>query len=251
MTEVADSLTWLKGRHTFKMGLDWRWERLERHPAAVADRIVHLQRHRQRSARHREHRHAAGELPARTGPDLLDRSAAVARSRSRAHFQEYFIQDDWKVSDRLTLNPGLRYTLNFPSTEINGQTAVFNLQTQQLEYPGANPVRPLKKNNFGPRLGGVYRLTDKTILSAGYGLIWIEMAGITTPFTTPTFPFLQTVVAARARHHQPGVRARRTGRASRRSRRRRPPAWDRASSPSTARSAPATCSSGTSRCSAS
>ena len=41
-------------------------------------------------------------------------------------------------------------------------------------------------------MGGVYRLTDKTILSAGYGLVWIEMAGITTPFTTPTFPFLQT-----------------------------------------------------------
>ena len=113
--------------------------------------------------------------------------------RERAHFQEYFVQDDWKVSDRLTLNPGLRYTLNFPSTEINGQTAIFNLQTQQLEYPGTNPVRPLKKNNFGPRFGGVYRLTDKTIMSAGYGLVWIEMAGITTPFTTPTFPFLQTV----------------------------------------------------------
>ena len=36
-------------------------------------------------------------------------------------------------------------------------------------------------------------LTDKTLVSAGYGLVWIEMAGITTPFTTPTFPFLQTV----------------------------------------------------------
>ena len=54
-------------------------------------------------------------------------------------------------------------------------------------------MRPLKKDNFGPRLGGVYRLTDKTIVSSGYGLVWIEMAGITTPFTTPTFPFLQTV----------------------------------------------------------
>src|SRR4029077_4422795 len=62
-----------------------------------------------------------------------------------------------------------------------------------LEYPGDGPVRPLQKNNFGPRLGVVYRLTDKTIVSAGYGLIWIEMAGITTPFTPPTFPFLQTV----------------------------------------------------------
>src|SRR5262249_47269921 len=76
---------------------------------------------------------------------------------------------------------------------INGQTATFNLQSQQLEYPGDNPVRALKKNNFGPRLGGVFRVTDRTIVSGGYGLGWIEMAGITTPFTTPTFPFLQTV----------------------------------------------------------
>ena len=113
--------------------------------------------------------------------------------QERARFQEYFIQDDWKVSDRLTINPGLRYTLNFPSTEINGQTAVFNLQTRQLDYPGKDPVRPLKKNNFGPRFGAVYRVTDRTILSSGYGLVWIEMAGITTPFTTPTFPFLQEV----------------------------------------------------------
>src|SRR5207244_7460547 len=35
--------------------------------------------------------------------------------------------------------------------------------------------------------------TDKTLLSSGYGVVWIEMAGLTTPFTTPTFPFLQTV----------------------------------------------------------
>ena len=83
--------------------------------------------------------------------------------------------------------------MNFPSTEKNGQVAVFNLESKQLDYPGTRPVRPLKKNNAGPRLGAVYRLTDKTIVSSGYGLVWIEMAGITTPFTTPTFPFLQTV----------------------------------------------------------
>ena len=34
---------------------------------------------------------------------------------------------------------------------------------------------------------------DKTVVRTGYGLVWIEMAGITTPFTTPVFPFLQTV----------------------------------------------------------
>src|SRR5262249_13811629 len=113
--------------------------------------------------------------------------------RERARFQEYFVQDEWKATPRLTVTPGLRYTLNFPSTEINGQTAVFDLQRQELTYPGDRPVRPLKKNNFGPRFGLAYRATEHTLVSSGYGLVWIEMAGITTPFTTPTFPFLQTV----------------------------------------------------------
>jgi hypothetical protein len=47
--------------------------------------------------------------------------------------------------------------------------------------------------DFGPRLGIAYRLKDKTVLRAGYGVSWIEQAGITTPFTTPQFPFIQTV----------------------------------------------------------
>jgi hypothetical protein len=192
VSQVADSLTRLKGRHTIKLGLDWRWERLNvvQPPSPTGAFTFNA---------------VGSDLPgvANTGTplasfllgqvQLFSIDLQHAEIRERARFQEYFIQDDWKVSGRLTINPGLRYTLNFPSTEINGQTAVFNLKTQQLEYPGTNPVRPLEKNNFGPRLGGVYRLTDRTIASAGYGLIWIEMAGITTPFTTPTFPFLQTI----------------------------------------------------------
>ena len=192
VSEVADSLTWLKGRHTLKMGLDFRWERIDviQPPSPTGAFTFNA---------------IGSDLPgtANTGTPLASLLLGQVQNFSidlqtdqiqeRARFQEYFVQDDWKVSDRLTINPGMRYTLNFPSNEINAQTAVFNLQTQQLEYPGTEPVRPLKKNNVGPRLGGTYRLTDKTILSAGYGMVWIEMAGITTPFTTPAFPFLQTV----------------------------------------------------------
>ena len=117
--------------------------------------------------------------------------------RNRAHFQEYFVQDDWRLSDRVTVNAGVRYTLNFPSTEENNQVAVFNLQTQQLEYLGRDgqprAARELHTLNLGPRFGIVARITDRTVVRTGYGLVWIEMAGITTPFTTPVFPFLQTV----------------------------------------------------------
>jgi hypothetical protein len=192
VSEVADSLTWLKGRHTFKMGLDFRWERLNViQPPSPTGSFTFTNLFTDQPGVTNTGTPLASFLLGRVQTFSIDLQQGPIQER--AHFQEYFIQDDWKVSNRLTINPGLRYTLNSPSTEINGQTAVFNLRTQQLEYPGNNPVRPLKKDNFGPRLGAVYRLTDKTILSSGYGLIWIEMAGITTPFTTPTFPFLQTV----------------------------------------------------------
>src|SRR5262249_27850508 len=117
--------------------------------------------------------------------------------RNRAHVEEYFVQDDWRPASRVTVNAGMRYTLNFPSTEQTNQAAVFNLETQRLEYLGRDgqprAARELHKLNFGPRLGVVARVTDRTVARAGYGLVWIEMAGITTPFTTPVFPFLQTV----------------------------------------------------------
>ena len=174
------------------MGFDWRWERLNvvQPPSPTGSFTFNALGSNLPSASSTTGTPLASFLLGQVQTFSID--LQQSQIQERAHFQEYFIQDDWKISNRLTLNPGLRYTLNCPSTEINGQTAVFNLDTQQLEYPGSKPVRPLKKDNFGPRLGGVFRVTDKTLVSSGYGLVWIEMAGITTPFTTPTFPFLQT-----------------------------------------------------------
>lgn len=196
VTEVADSLSWLKGRHSIKMGADLRWERLNViQPPSPTGSFTFSS--------------LFTDLPgtANTGTPLASFLLGQVQQfsidlqqqqiQNRAHFQEYFIQDDWRVTDRLTVNAGLRYTLNFPSTEVSNQAAVFNLQTRQMEYLGRNgnptAARQLHKDNFGPRLGIVDRLTDKTVVRVAYGLIWIEQAGITTPFTTPAFPFLQTV----------------------------------------------------------
>jgi Carboxypeptidase regulatory-like domain len=200
VTQVSDSLTWLKGRHSIKMGADWRWERLNvLQPPSPTGSFTF--------GNFFTNLPTDATTAAATGTPLASFLLGQVQQfsidlqqeeiRNRAHFQEYFVQDDWRLSDRVTINGGLRYTLNFPSTEENDQVAVFNLQTQLLEYLGRNDqpraARRLHKNNFGPRFGVVGRVTDKTVVRTGYAVVWIEMAGITTPFTTPVFPFLQTV----------------------------------------------------------
>jgi hypothetical protein len=196
VTQVADTLTWLKGRHTLKVGADIRMARLNViQPPSPTGSFTFS--------------NLFTDLPgvANTGTPFASFLLGQVQQfsidlqqdeiRNRAHFQEYFVQDDWRLSNRVTLNAGLRYTLNFPSTEQNDQVAVFNLETQELEYAGRDgqprAARQLHTSNFGPRVGMVARVTDKTVARLGYGLVWIEMAGITTPFTTPVFPFLQTV----------------------------------------------------------
>src|SRR5262249_4264729 len=108
-----------------------------------------------------------------------------------AHIAEFFVGDDWKVSPRLTLNVGTRYTLNFPSTEVHDQGAIFNLKTQVLDFP--HTARELECCDFGPRVGLAYRLRDTWVIRSGYGMIYFEQSGITTPFTIPQFPFVQTL----------------------------------------------------------
>ena len=196
VTQIADTLTWVNGRHTIKAGADLRWERLNViQPPSPTGAFTFS--------------NLFTDLPgtANTGTPLASFLLGQVqqfsidlqnnRVRNRAHFQEYFVQDDWRVSPRLTVNGGLRYTLNFPSTEIDNQAAVFNLDTRALEYLGRDghprAARELHWRNLGPRLGLVGRVSDKTVVRTGYSLVFIEMAGITTPFTTPVFPFLQTV----------------------------------------------------------
>ena len=170
----------------------------QRRAAAVADRVVHVQQplHRSAGRRATPGTPLASFLLGQVQQFSID--LQQDEIRNRAHFQEYFIQDDWRLSDRVTVNAGVRYTLNFPvdRRERPGRPSSTS-QTQQLEYLGRDgqprAARELHKLNFGPRLGVVGRLTDKTVVRTGYGLVWIEQAGITTPFTTPVFPFLQTV----------------------------------------------------------
>src|SRR4029079_3380625 len=114
VSEVADSLTWLKGRHTLKTGLDWRWERVNViQPPWPTGSFVFTTVGSDLPGVPNTGNAFASFLLGQVQDLKIDLQQTDIQERARG--QEYFIQDDWKVSDRLTLNPGLRYTLNFPS----------------------------------------------------------------------------------------------------------------------------------------
>src|SRR6185436_187542 len=104
VTEVADTLTWVAGRHTWKFGADWRWERLDviQPPSPTGSFTFNA---------------LGSDLPgtANTGTPLASfllgqvQNFSVdlqqAEIKERARFQEYFVQDNWQVGGRLTLTP--------------------------------------------------------------------------------------------------------------------------------------------------
>ena len=196
VTHLVDALTWARARHLVKMGFDFRWERLNvLQPPSPTGSFQFTSLFTDAPGVVNTGAPLASFLLGQVQTFSID--VQQDQIRNRARIQEYFIQDDWRIHDRVTVNAGVRYTLNFPSVEEHDRSAVFNVKTQQLEYVGrdgrSRSVRRLHTSDLGPRLGVVARLTEDALARIGYGLIRIEQAGITTPFTTPHFPFVQTV----------------------------------------------------------
>ena len=199
VTQVFDMVSRVQGRHLLKAGLDLRWEHMDAvQPPNPTGNFSFSTLYTNIPTSSTSGSALASFVLGQVDTFSIDLQQSTIRPR--AHIAEFFIQDDWKVTPRLTVNAGLRWTLNFPSTEAHNQGAVFNLTTQLYQYLGQNgfprSARELHWDNFGPRLGLAYMVTPRTVVRSSYGLIFIEQTGITTPFTTPQFPFLQTVSQA-------------------------------------------------------
>lgn len=199
VTQVFDMISRVQGRHALKAGIDLRWEHLDAvQPPNPTGNFGFSTLFTNQAGVTNSGSPLASFLLGQVNTFSIDLQNRTIRPR--AHIAEFFLQDDWKAAPNLTVNAGLRWTLNFPSTEAHDQGAVFNLATQQYQYLGkdgfSHAARELHYGNFGPRLGLSYMATPKTVIRCSYGLTFIEQTGITTPFTTPQFPFLQTVQQA-------------------------------------------------------
>ena len=194
--ELVDGVGYTRGRHSIKAGIDARWYQLNavappNPTGSFAFTTTGTNQQGVTSTGNSIASFLLGQV------DTFQIDLQQSRIRPRDHITEFFLQDDWRASNRLTLNLGARWTLHFPSTEKSNQGAVFNLQTQQLDYLGQNgfpaSARELHYANVAPRIGLAYKLTPKTVIRSGFGIVFIDQSGITTPFTTPQFPFIQNV----------------------------------------------------------
>jgi hypothetical protein len=167
--EFIDSVSWLRGNHALKAGADFIMPMNNEFMDVPATRG---------SLRFRGSfsGNAMADYLLGYVTDLQLSNVFVTNQRHQA--QMYFVQDDWKVNSRLSLNLGLRYDYMTPALEANNSMTNFNpagsgallfaTDGSLLQRSLVNPDR----NNFAPRAGVVYKLDDKTILRGGWGVFY-------------------------------------------------------------------------------
>ncbi len=122
--------------------------------------------------------------------------ASVGPGDYRYQQHAIYAQDNYKVTQRLTLNVGLRWEYHSPWKELGGSEGYFdegigalrlaqspsiyglNLNTRSIVVGGVESgvIAPSYKQ-FAPRIGFAYKLNNKTVIRSGFGIFWITNQG--------------------------------------------------------------------------
>jgi hypothetical protein len=176
-TQLSDTLSIIRGRHSLKIGGQFRWSQFN---------IFQV-------SRPRGNFNFSGQFtlnPAAsdgTGISLADmllglpsysNISSLMDLGNRQHVFGGFVQDDFKLSSSLTLNLGLRYDYTSPIMEVHDHQANFDFSKGQLILANQNGasrgVTTVDKANFAPRIGLAWSPTrdHKTVIRTGYGLFF-------------------------------------------------------------------------------
>ena len=130
-------------------------------------------------------------------PRRIDLNGIVGTRGLRRTDWGMFVQDDWKITTRVTLNLGLRYEVadDYPQSEVNGRMLQFDVSSGNPVPIASGSGVGTDLNNFAPRVGLALRATDSTVIRTAYGvyysLVPIALGG--TLASNPPF-FVNTAV---------------------------------------------------------
>jgi hypothetical protein len=204
---VADSLTWIRGRHTLKLGGEYRLYRFFAFQYGNPDGTFTFSR-----------TFTIGPSPTATVANAQETGSSLATllmglpgSISKEtdipltlyhHYGAAYVQDDFKLSSRITANLGLRWDLETPTGESHQQVATLDttqpsILSGKVGAPTDAAVLALRGNysslpglltfpqgaqarihldRFAPRLGLAIRLTNKMSIRAGYSLFYVPVS---------------------------------------------------------------------------
>jgi hypothetical protein len=196
-TSLSGTVSKFVGRHSLKIGGDYRAIHVAGTPAPTEGSYSF-------SSGFTNNENGSGSAILGTGASLaglllgFPSSGSVVTSQSLANMIRYggvFVQDDLRLTSKLTLNFGLRYEYETGIYSPNNRfspafdaKAVNPIQSQVqgivtpgvLEYAGQNGYGTSAGNpngdKFGPRFGFAYTINPKTVIRGGYGLFWAPLS---------------------------------------------------------------------------
>jgi hypothetical protein len=195
--EFLDALTWVKGRHELKFGFEYHRGRTFQDP--FDDSYAHgkfnfnsLQTANPAARSTTGYSFASFLLG---GPNDARRDFNTKGVDIKYGYRALFVNDNFKVTSRLTLNLGLRYEIFIPRTDTNLTLSAFDPTVPNpaagnrlgaLSFAGTGPGRngrvrfgDIYWDNLGPRIGFAFQLTPKTVLRGGYGMYYSSANGNT------------------------------------------------------------------------
>ncbi len=205
---IAPTMSWTRGRHTVKFGTDLRrYNRNTPGPGAASGNYTFTKGWTQADPQRGDALSGdefASFMLGYPASGFVDRNIDPAY---RNHYYALFVQDDYKITRKLTLNLGLRWDYETPARErynrmirefnrdaaspIAAQAAGLNLKGGVVYATGdgatAYAFDP-KKANFQPRVGFAWALTPKTVVRGGFGLSTLgqQVFGPSTGFSQQT-----------------------------------------------------------------
>jgi len=183
---MGDNMMWVKGRHTIKFGIQLWKQQINSHGG-----LDTLSYNFSNTTTGLPGESYANKVGFGFASFLLGQVDSASKNvpfdlYGRRDYIETFFQDDIKMTDRLTLNVGLRWEQAQPFREKYGHWAQFNPDMMSKAYgiPGTleflnSPNDSFERNKdwkeFSPRFGASYRLTDKLVIRGGYGVFFVPV----------------------------------------------------------------------------